>query len=169
MLTKAYQAHDAYLSRRQPVVSETDTDDELSMFRGCAKLIPQPKSPSPEIRETPPVNPPQSHHLESVALPSKLVAVEPSPVHPAHLKRDPPDPWLHETAGCEGASFAEPTQGWGILFREAPGSYGPDSSGQYYAQAMDVQQDVTLDDRWASFMHNYDILDQPRVAGEVHV
>ncbi|RDB23841.1 putative transcriptional regulatory protein C1F7.11c [Hypsizygus marmoreus] len=160
MLQKAYEARERYNQRREPVLHETQAEDELSIFSGRTRLVnPEQSLASPVIG--PSVLKPHSGS-------SNRTYVEPTAFHPPPPRPSMLSPHsleqtlLHgETLLPEGsldnlqATFADLSGGWEGLFYEIPQPPGNSSSIQGSGEG------AMLDDRWTSFMHNYSILTEP--------
>lgn len=157
MLIKAYQARQLPSGdTRVPVAAP---DDEISIFGGRAEAIVRspPSSPSPPRQNSPP---------EALPTPSRQATLRPPPAAPAPAPAALPEMAIPAPplAGFDMGSFAaDPRlsqQSWEGLFREAP---GPAYIQHDYPMAMPADGGA-MDDRWLSFMQNYNMLemDEPQ-------
>lgn len=157
MLDKALQAHSQH---HEPMLSDPQTDDEFSILASQTRLG-SPEQPS--TSEVPAHLPAQSNsihngqfdiypHLDR-PLDHPLLPHEPLVGKPMAL----PDNYLDS----HQATFADLSGGWDGLFHEVPQpSYT--SAPTSTSHTMQLSGDgAMLDDRWASFMHNYSILTDP--------
>jgi hypothetical protein len=155
MLDKALQAHSQHPGLQEPLLS----DEELSFFSSQTPVVSQPfTSPTPaplqlqsqptysgqfKIHDPPPV-------MDSLVPP--LLPHDPIASKPLSL----PDNYNH--LDTFQATFAELSGGWDGLFHEVPQpSYGYTSTSMSHVM-QPFGETAMLDDRWASFMHNYNIL-----------
>ncbi|KAJ7507209.1 hypothetical protein B0H11DRAFT_1970739 [Mycena galericulata] len=147
MLIKAYNARQLPLGdTRVPVATP---DDEISIFGGRAEAIVRspPASPSPpQHRSSPDAQPP----------PSRQATLRPPPVsQPASSA--PPQIAIPTAslAAFDMGNYADPRlsqQSWEGLYREAPGP-------AYIQHDYPIDMTSAMDDRWFSFMYNYNMLE----------
>ncbi|KAG6808486.1 hypothetical protein H0H92_003983 [Tricholoma furcatifolium] len=159
MLDKAFQVREDYHQRRKPVVPETQID-ELSIFGGQTRLVntqaERSAAPPHDSSSPPHVFRRKTHAGQSC--PSSSIPIPP-PRKPEGFGHDPRQRSYFETGAKHRATFADISGGWGGLFREAsqPPEGIPSSSRSVYP-ALESGNAAMLDDRWLSFMHNYNIL-----------
>jgi hypothetical protein len=155
MLEKAFRAREHFQARHEPVLSETQPDDELSIFGGKTRLVnPQQRPASPTIA-------PLTSQPKPVGLTTNQGAFD------QYFREHHQQPALPESAGSHSgnyldnlqATFADLSGGWDGLFHEVPGpSYGLATNSNPTYPPQQSGDGVMLDDRWSSFMHNYSIL-----------
>lgn len=162
MLHKALQAHSQHNGLPEPMLSDpaSEVEDEVSIYLGQPRVV-GPERPPAIVTPTPPllqtVPTPHRGHHEIYSQPSSLqdhslLSHEPLTSKPATL----PDNDLDHFR----ATFADLSGGWDGLFHEVPQpSYGFASTATSHMQPSG--EGTMLDDRWASFMHNYNILTDP--------
>jgi hypothetical protein len=160
MHDKAVQAHSQHSDLHMPVLSDSQADDELSIFGGQTRLV------IPEQPFTSPVPAPRQSHpkpiyrgLETFPLPTGSLDHRLLPHEPLLSKPlAPPDGYLDPTYQ---ATFADLSGGWHSFFHEVPqSSYGFASAPSPHPMQPSGDGSM-LDDRWASFMHNFNILGEP--------
>ncbi|KAF5384413.1 hypothetical protein D9615_003300 [Tricholomella constricta] len=152
MLKKASLARDHYNQRRAPVVTETQPDDELSIFGGRTRLVPSVRLLSPEPMSNRRHSSPQTPHPKGPT--GQLSALDGA----ANQSSTPPDRYLDNLH----ATFADLSGGWDGLFHEVPQpSHGLPGTSRSPYPPPESGEGAMLEDRWSSFMHNYSILTEP--------
>lgn len=155
MLQKAFRAREHFHERREPVPSDAQHDDELSIFGGKTRLVgPHESSASPTIApaksQSQPVHPTRNQpalNQRQFTGPQQAMVPE---IHTSY-----PNNYLDSLQ----ATFADLSGGWDGLFHEVPGpSYGLATNSNTTYHAQQSGDGVMVDDRWSSFMHNYSIL-----------
>jgi hypothetical protein len=155
MLIKAYHARQMHLGNT--VVPVAAPDDEISIFGGRpAAVVHSPSSnvSSPERNNSPPEVQPAPSRQATLRAP---VARAPAALPEMTI----PEPPLAAFDGGQWAEARLAQRGWEGLFREGPGP----GYGMQNEYPMDMTTDGgAMDDRWSSFMHNYNILevDEPQ-------
>jgi len=142
------------------MLSDSQPDDELSIFAGRTRLVSSEQSfasPVPAPRQ-PPSKPTHTSgqpgtYPHQGPLDHRLLPHEPLPSMHVVL----PDSYLDNYH----ATFADLSGGWDGLFHEVPQpSYGYTTNPTPHA-VRPSGEGAMLDDRWTSFMHNYNILTEP--------
>ncbi|KNZ81115.1 hypothetical protein J132_03107 [Termitomyces sp. J132] len=146
MLEKAFHAKERYRQRQPPVVHETRPDDELSIFGGRTRLVASQSTTSTLSNSGLDVNLFTSSSADE-ALDSQVQ-------DHTRYRSDPRN---------ENVTFADLSGGWDGLFHGAPqpnSRHLPGNSSSPYP-ILESGDGTMLDDRWSSFMHNYNILREP--------
>jgi hypothetical protein len=160
MLHKATQANSQHPGLHPAVFSDSQPDDELSIFAGQTRLV-SPEQPFISPTPTPRPSASKLTHSGQLGIYSQqlgslehsLLPHEPLPNKQVFL----PDSYLDNFP----ATFSDLSGGWDGLFHEVPQpSYASASSSTSYTMHSSGEG-AMLDDRWASFMHNYNILPEP--------
>ncbi|KAG6816394.1 hypothetical protein H0H87_006306 [Tephrocybe sp. NHM501043] len=168
MLQKASQAREQSQRRQAPIVPEARPDDELSIFGGRTRLVsshlesatqplPRPIDATPTIessRSSASQTRNQAGLPSSTSSPSPSFNIAPQRNHHNSHTQQQFDQRNHPT------TFADLSGGWDGLFHEVPQPSRARSTGSPYP-ALESGDVTMLDDRWASFMHTYNILDEP--------
>ncbi|KAF9467158.1 hypothetical protein BDZ94DRAFT_1305645 [Collybia nuda] len=156
MLQKAFRAREHFHERREPIPSETQHDDELSIFGGKTRLV------NPQQFPVSPFMAPGVPQLKS-ALPARNQTAFAHEQFPGHLQQITASE-NHARSSSNyldnlQATFADLSGGWDGLFHEVPGpSYGLSTNTNPTYPVQQSGNGIMLDDRWSSFMHNYSIL-----------
>lgn len=164
MLRKAMLANSPRAGSHDAALPDLLSDDELAIFAGQTRLV-SPEKPFPSLDATP-----RSLSLKlgipgqlgdycqlgsSSAMHHPLLPGEPLSNKPGFL----PDNYLDNAQ----ATFSDLSGGWDGLFHEIPQplyTLSPTRSSSSDA-VHSSGEDTMLDDRWASFVHNYSILSEP--------
>jgi hypothetical protein len=160
MHDKAVQAHSQHSDLHMPVLSDSQADDEFAIFAGQTRLV------SPEQPFTSPTPAPRQSHSKLIH--RGQIETFPLPASPLDHRLLP-----HELLSCKPsvstdsyldtyqATFADLSGGWNGFFHEVPqSSYGfASTSSPHHMQPSG--EGSMLDDRWTSFMHNYNIMAVP--------
>ncbi|KAF8237437.1 hypothetical protein L208DRAFT_1247461 [Tricholoma matsutake] len=160
MLRKALQAHSQHSNPHDTILSDSHPDDELSIFAGRTRLV-SPEQPFTSPATTPRPSQSRLTHNEPLgvysqqlgSLDHQLLPRESLPNKQVFL----PDNYIDNYQ----ATFSDLSGGWDGLFHEVPQpSYAVASSSTSHT-IHPSGDGAMVDDRWASFMHNYNILTQP--------
>lgn len=172
MLQKAIEAREYYQRGQHAPSGVNKTDDELSLFAGRTRVINQKMPLHPSPRST-------SGISRSATLASNATSLRSSAHHPRRSQFQPlaaagpsssssclqgSGPQIHDAqSGYEArnsinkpTTIADLSGGWDGLFCEVPDP----------SHAMPVQTNIAalpqgMNDKWSSFMHNYEILGDP--------
>lgn len=158
MLQKAFRAREHFHERREPVPSDAQHDDELSIFGGKTRLVGRHGSSAsltiaPATPQSQPIHPTRNQttlNQRQFTGPQQAMVPETHATYPSN--------YLDNLR----ATFADLSGGWDGLFHEVPGpssGFATNSNPAYPAQQ--TGDAVMLDDRWSSFMHSYSILAEP--------
>ncbi|KAG6906781.1 hypothetical protein DXG01_012146 [Tephrocybe rancida] len=162
MLDKASQARERYTQRQNPATSETRPDDELLIFGGQTRLV---SSQPIAIALPPPIDATPRARLSDLRTPQSKSHASQTPQllveRPAGSSHDH-NPYVQHQPDLR-ATFADLSGGWNGLFHEVPQpshSVAQEGVGSPYP-ALESGDGAMLDDRWSSFMHNYNIIQEP--------
>ena len=159
MLDAALKAHSQQSGLYEPMLSDSQTDDEFSIFASQTALIKPDRpftSPAPVYLQ-PHSKPVDSRQFDVYPplpgpLDHPLLPHEPLTSKPVVLPTDYLDHYQAQ------ATFADLSGGWDGLFREVPQLFMSNSTSHTMQPSGEGSM---LDDRWASFMHNYSIVTEP--------
>ncbi|KAG6864818.1 hypothetical protein C0991_006939 [Blastosporella zonata] len=166
MLEKAFQARERYRQRQKPVLPEARPDDELSIFGGRTRLV----STHPVITS---LIAAANGGCSSSESPPQTSSQANPPIAPSdddlQNQRHSHNNAFYTTQRQTNqrsprATFADLSGGWDGLFHEVPRpSRGVPPQGTMNSPypALESGDAAMLDDRWSSFMHSYNILEDP--------
>ena len=158
MLHKALEAHSQHSESHE---GDSQPDDELSLFAGQTRLI-SPEQPFTSPAPTPKPRQSQAkpnhggplgvYAQHSSSLGHQLVPHEPLPNKRVFFPDNYPENFQ--------ATFSDLSGGWDGLFHEIPQPSYAFGSSTHSHSPRPSGEGAMLDDRWSSFMHNYNILEE---------